>query len=134
MISADFAKIYYQLHPRFEENLFHQSVRILQYIQFAMNPTIKQIAEAFRLSHNTTSEHVKKLERLGYIEKKRNPEDQRQVTIGLTDLGDTIVRRHTELDPERLNQVLATMSKTEQQTIEQAFRLLREAADDCFSR
>lgn len=56
------------------------------------------------------------------------------MTIGLTDMGDIIVRRHTELDPERLNQVLATMSKTDQQAIEQAFRLLREAADDCFSR
>lgn len=36
---------------------------------FATNPTIKEIAEAFRLSHNTTSEHVKKLEKLGYFEK-----------------------------------------------------------------
>lgn len=43
--------------------------------QFATNPTIKQVAEAFRLSHNTTPEHIKKLERLGYIEKKQNPED-----------------------------------------------------------
>lgn len=134
MISSDFAKIYYQLHPRFEENLSHQSVRILQHIQFTRNPTIKEIAEAFRLSHNTTSEHVKKLEKLGYIEKKRNPEDQRQVTIGLTNEGDAVVRRHTELDPERLNQVLATMSETERESIEQAFQLLREAADDCFSR
>ncbi|WP_410501343.1 MarR family transcriptional regulator [Exiguobacterium acetylicum] len=134
MISSDFAKIYYQLHPRFEENLSHQSVRILQHIQFTTNPTIKEIAEAFRLSHNTTSEHVKKLEKLGYIEKKRNPEDQRQVTIGLTNEGDAVVRRHTELDPERLNQVLATMSETERESIEQAFQLLREAADDCFSR
>lgn len=134
MISSDFEKNLQPTTVTVQRNLFHQSVRILQQIQFATNPTIKQIAEAFRLSHNTTSEHVKKLEGLGYIEKKRNPEDQRQVTIGLTDLGDTIVRRHTELDPERLNQVLATMSKTDQQAIEQAFRLLREAADDYFSR
>lgn len=134
MISSDFEKNLQPTTVTVQRNLSHQSVRILQQIQFATNPTIKQIAEAFRLSHNTTSEHVKKLEGLGYIEKKRNPEDQRQVTIGLTDLGDTIVRRHTELDPERLNQVLATMSKTDQQAIEQAFRLLREAADDYFSR
>ena len=69
MISSDFEKIYNRLQSRFKENLSHQSVRILQQIQFATNPTIKEIAEAFRLSHNTTSEHVKKLEKLGYIEK-----------------------------------------------------------------
>ncbi|WP_368914834.1 MarR family transcriptional regulator [Exiguobacterium acetylicum] len=65
-------KIYNRLQSRFKENLSHQSVRILQHIQVATNPTIKEIAEAFRLSHNTTSEHVKKLEKLGYIEKKES--------------------------------------------------------------
>ncbi|WP_396218727.1 MarR family transcriptional regulator [Exiguobacterium sp.] len=62
-------KIYNRLQSRFKENLSHQSVRILQQIHLRRNPTIKQIAEAFRLSHNTTSEHVKKLEKLGYFEK-----------------------------------------------------------------
>jgi len=69
MISSDFEKNLQTTTVTVQRNLSHQSVRILQQIQFATNPTIKEIAEAFRLSHNTMSEHVKKLEKLGYIEK-----------------------------------------------------------------
>lgn len=132
-IHEDFARLYYRLHPTWAENLSHQSVRILQTIQMAGVMTVKEIAKRFALSPNTASEHVKKLEGLGYIVKQRSETDQRVVQISLTSEGRTAVKTHTELDAGRVERVLEQLSPADQQAIQAAFRLFREAADDCFS-
>ncbi|WP_239456884.1 MULTISPECIES: MarR family winged helix-turn-helix transcriptional regulator [unclassified Exiguobacterium] len=132
-IHEDFARLYYHLHPQWKENLSHQSVRILQMIQMTAPITVKQVAEKFALSPNTASEHIKKLEQLGYIEKNRASDDQRVVHVSLTNEGLRAVRSHTELDVDRVAHVLRQLSADEQQSIQQAFRLFRETADDCFS-
>ena len=47
-IHEDFARLYYHLHPKWTENLSHQSVRILQTIQMTGAMTVKEIANRFR--------------------------------------------------------------------------------------
>ncbi|AFS70501.1 MarR family winged helix-turn-helix transcriptional regulator [Exiguobacterium antarcticum] len=132
-IHEDFARLYYHLHPKWTENLSHQSVRILQTIQMKGAMTVKEIANRFVLSPNTASEHVKKLEGLGYIVKQRSSVDQRVVQVSLTREGRTAVKTHTELDAKRVEHVLKQLSPAEQQMIEAAFQLFREATDGCFS-
>ncbi|WP_034774717.1 MarR family winged helix-turn-helix transcriptional regulator [Exiguobacterium antarcticum] len=132
-IHEDFARLYYHLHPKWTENLSHQSVRILQTIQMTGSMTVKELAIRFNLSPNTASEHVKKLEGLGYIVKQRSRTDQRVVQILLTAEGLSAVKTHTELDASRIKRVFEQLSPAEKHMIQTAFQLFREATDDCFS-
>ena len=132
-IHEEFARLYFHLHPTWTENLSHQSVRVLQTIQMNGAMTVKEIATRFGVSPNTASEHVKKLEGLGYIVKQRSATDQRVVEVSLTTEGRSAVKSHTELDAGRVEQVLAQLSPADQQMIEAAFQLFQKATDDCFS-
>ena len=48
---------------------------------------IKDIAGAIQVSHNTASEHIKRLLKKKYVYKTRSVEDERKVILKLTSLG-----------------------------------------------
>lgn len=123
-----FTDIYYYLHPKLEHAISHQSVRILQILQKEQRVTVRFLAEALTISHNTASEHVKKLENNGWIKKERSDKDQRKVYLKLTELGLQVVKQHTELDENLLKAALGKLSEEEQDNVMRAFRLLSEAA------
>ena len=126
-----FTTIYYYLHPEQQNpSISHQSVRILQYIQKEKHVTIGDIAISFNISHNTASEHVKKLERNGWVVKERSSHDQRIVYIKLTEEGLHVVQINTELDVEKLSKVWGSLTETQQEEIERAFKLLSEVASN----
>lgn len=127
-INNYFSDIYFNLHPMQEEVLSHQSVRILQMVQKRQHVMIRDIAEQLSISHNTASEHVKKLEGNGWLYKKRAEEDQRKVYLHLTDTGFTILKKNTELDENKLQVVLSRLSANERKLVVEAFRLLSEVS------
>lgn len=49
--------------------------------------TVKELGQALFLESNTLTPMLKRLEGLGYIDRKRNPKDERQVCVGLTEEG-----------------------------------------------
>ncbi|MBY0154320.1 MarR family winged helix-turn-helix transcriptional regulator [Cytobacillus oceanisediminis] len=123
--------IYYQLRYNHQEKIPHQSIRILQVIQKEEEVGIKEIAEAIQVSHNTASEHIKRLFEKKYVFKTRSIEDERKVILGLTDLGSDVLHRHSSLDEEKLKKVLfKQMSAEERELILEAFTLLQERAKD----
>ncbi len=127
--------IYYQLRYNHQEKITHQSIRILQVIQKEDEVGIKEIAEAIQVSHNTASEHIKRLLEKSYVFKIRSSEDERKVILRLTDLGSDVLHRHSSLDDEKLKQVLfEQMSDKERKLILEAFTLLKERAKDVRSR
>ncbi|MFJ7914399.1 MULTISPECIES: MarR family winged helix-turn-helix transcriptional regulator [unclassified Lysinibacillus] len=123
-----FTSIYYHLHTTHEESISHQSVRILQMIHKEDEVTVRDIAELLNISQNTASEHIKKLERNGWVKKERSIEDQRKVYLHLTSEGLHILKKNTELDDEKLQYALKQLSEEQQQIILQAFRLLSEVS------
>ena len=123
-----FTDIYFNLHPTQEEAISHQSVRILQLVQKKQYMMIRDIAEKLSISHNTASEHVKKLENNGWLYKERSKEDQRMVYLYLTDTGSQILKKNTELDENKLQVALSRLSKNEREKIVEAFRLLSEVS------
>jgi len=127
-INNYFTSIYYHLHSTHEESISHQSVRILQMIQKEDEVTVRDIAELLNISHNTASEHIKKLERNGWVKKVRDIDDQRKVHIHLTTEGHLVLKKNTELDDKKLQFALNQLTEEEQQMILQAFRLLSEVA------
>ncbi|WP_197143681.1 MarR family winged helix-turn-helix transcriptional regulator [Lysinibacillus sphaericus] len=127
-INNYFTSIYYHLHSTHEDSISHQSVRILQMIQKEDEVTVRDIAELLNISHNTASEHIKKLERNGWVKKERDIDDQRKVHIHLTTEGLLVLKKNTELDDQKLQHALNQLSGEDQQLILQAFRLLSEVA------
>ncbi|MFJ7666458.1 MarR family winged helix-turn-helix transcriptional regulator [Lysinibacillus sp. NPDC097195] len=127
-INHYFTNIFYHLHTTHEDVISHQSVRILQMIKKEDEVTVRDIAALLNISQNTASEHIKKLERHGWIQKVRAVEDQRKVQLFLTTEGQLVLKKNTELDDEKLNQALVRLSEKEQQEVLHAFRLLSEVS------
>ncbi|AOO82811.1 MarR family winged helix-turn-helix transcriptional regulator [Bosea vaviloviae] len=51
------------------------------------NQTVKSLGEKLFLESNTLTPMLKKLEELGYLRRRRDPEDERQVIVSLTEEG-----------------------------------------------
>ncbi|WP_395404444.1 MarR family winged helix-turn-helix transcriptional regulator [Pseudoduganella sp. UC29_106] len=51
------------------------------------NQTVSGLGEKLFLESNTLTPILKKLESMGYLRRQRDPEDERQVRIGLTEAG-----------------------------------------------
>lgn len=128
LINKYFTDIYFNLHPTQEEVVSHQSIRILQMVQKKRFVMIRDIAEQLSISHNTASEHVKKLVDNGWLYKERPDEDQRKVYLHLTDEGYAILKKNTELDENKLQAALGRLSVEEREKLVEAFRLLSEAS------
>jgi len=52
--------------------------------------TVKQLGAALRLESNTLTPVLKRLEAQGYVTRQRDPEDERQVRVRLTEAGRAI--------------------------------------------
>ncbi|WP_438421669.1 MarR family winged helix-turn-helix transcriptional regulator [Bacillus siamensis] len=127
--------IYYRLRYQHHEKITHQGVRILQVIQKEQAVGIKDIAEAIQVSHNTASEHIKRLLKKKYVYKIRSVEDERKVILKLTNLGADVLYRHSGLDEEKLKQLLFDNMNNEERTLVlKAFSLMKERAEDVYDR
>ncbi|NIA58903.1 MarR family transcriptional regulator [Bacillus pacificus] len=133
-INQHWESIYYHLRYEYEDNLSHQAIRILQIISHEKDITIGKVATELTLSHNTVSEHVKRLIQKGYIMKERNKQDERVVNLTLTKEGIEVLEKHTLLDKEKIKILESQLSKEEQQVIERAFSLLAKEAKYAFPR
>ncbi len=51
------------------------------------NQTVSGLGEKIFLESNTLTPILKKLEAMGYLHRQRDPEDERQVRVGLTEAG-----------------------------------------------
>lgn len=127
-INSYFTDIYFHLHPQHQEAISHQSIRILHTIQKKHDVMIGDIAEQLSISHNTASEHVKKLVHNGWVLKERSVEDQRRVYLHLTHSGLTILKKNTELDEDKLQNALNRLSVGEREQLKESFRLLSEVS------
>jgi DNA-binding MarR family transcriptional regulator len=75
--------------------------------------TVGGLGEKLFLESNTLTPILKKLESLGYLSRRRAPDDERQVIVSLTDAGRALrekgaqrtLVKATGLDPEEFSQV-----------------------------
>ncbi len=133
-LNEHFTSIYYYLRPEHDEKISHQSVRILQTLEKEGALTVRNIAERFSISHNTASEHIKKLEKNNWVSKTRLSIDQRVVTIQLTKEGEEVVRLNTQLDSGKLEHVINQLTSAEQEKVMHVFQRLSEVAKDVYGR
>jgi len=75
--------------------------------------TVKHLGERLYLESNTLTPLLKKLEDMGYVQRRRNPQDERQVLVTLTEAGKQLrdkgcqknLMAATGLDPEEFRTV-----------------------------
>jgi len=133
-INDQWTDIYYYLHYVHKENITHQAIRLLQYIEKNEEATIGDLAKHLDVSHNTASEHIKRLIQKGYVTKQRSNQDERKVIVLLTEEGSNVLIRHTQLDQEKLRKVVESFSEEELETIQKAFSILSEGARNVYDR
>ncbi|ENQ3079367.1 MarR family transcriptional regulator [Bacillus cereus] len=133
LINKHWETIYFYLRYEYEENLTHQAIRILQMISRQEAQTISTIAAKLQLSHNTASEHIKRLIQKEFVIKERSQQDERVVIVKLTEKGQLALASHTLLDEAKLKQIEQKLSEEEKKLIQSAFELLAKEAYDVFS-
>ncbi|MEK4198845.1 MarR family winged helix-turn-helix transcriptional regulator [Cytobacillus sp. FSL K6-0265] len=111
-----------------EDKISHQGVRILQLLDKCEHIGIKEVARNLDVSHNTASEHVKRLINKSWIHKERSTVDERMVILRLTEQGRQVLKRNANLDEGKLEHILASLTTEEQQLIDTALHLLSERA------
>jgi DNA-binding MarR family transcriptional regulator len=131
-INHNWTDIYYLLHCVHQENISHQAIRLLQHIEKKEETTIGDLATYIDVTHNTASEHIKRLIKKGLVSKERSVEDERKVFVILTEEGREVLNRNTRLDDEKLKKVLENLNSSEIEIIEKAFFLLSQGAKKCF--
>ncbi len=57
------------------------------------NQTVSSLGEKLFLESNTLTPILKKLETMGYLQRRRDPKDERQVVVSLTDAGRALRRK-----------------------------------------
>lgn len=85
------------------------------------NQTVKSLGEKLFLESNTLTPMLKKLEELGYLRRQRDPGDERQVIVSLTDEG----RRLRERGAQRTLVKATSMEPDEFATTQKSIVKLR---------
>jgi DNA-binding MarR family transcriptional regulator len=62
------------------------------------NQTVSGLGEKLFLESNTLTPMLKKLEAMGYLERRRDPEDERQVRVSLTKTGRRLREKALKMD------------------------------------
>lgn len=71
--------------------------------------TMSAIASQLHVTLATVTTAINKLERKGYVERQRNPEDRRQVLVSLTGAGRRACRVHDMFHEKMVARALSTM-------------------------
>ncbi|MEC1682287.1 MarR family winged helix-turn-helix transcriptional regulator [Bacillus mojavensis] len=127
-LNQQWTDIYYSLHYKQKDNISHQAIRLMQHIEKQGEATIGALAEYLSVSHNTASEHTKRLIQKGLAAKRRSQQDERKVLVVLTKKGRSVLEQHTQLDKEKLKEIIERISPSEKVLIQQAFEILSKEA------
>lgn len=123
------AALYQACRRQYGINLSHTAVRVLQAVSHGP-VTVQGVAAKAECAANTASELLQRLGAKGLVERKRNSEDERVVTVTLTAAGAAALREHTHLDETKLAKALAQISADRRTALEECLcdlvRILNE--------
>jgi len=118
-------------HPRARTNPGRISARdawILGHLHPTQPVSPGRLAGHLSLSPSTVSEAVKRLERLGYVTRRRAPGDGRRLELFLAARGVDALKGATVLDAERVRHMLALLPAGKRARAVDGLALLAEAA------
>ncbi|MBN6888048.1 MarR family transcriptional regulator, organic hydroperoxide resistance regulator [Cytobacillus horneckiae] len=128
LLNQYWTDIYFHLRYNHHDKISHQAVRILQLIEKRDSIGVGEVAENLEVSHNTASEHIKRLIEKGWVLKERSSHDERKVHLRLTKEGEKVLHRNSSLDEVKLKQILESLPIEDAENIFQSLQLLSECA------
>lgn len=119
------------VHPRARTNAARISTReswILGHLDVEGPTSPSALARHLSIGASTVSEALQRLERLGYVTRRKADEDRRRIEVFLGPAGVTAMKQASVLDPRRVGRMLAQLSRTERTAALEGLRLLARAA------
>jgi DNA-binding MarR family transcriptional regulator len=75
----------------------HQLLLALKGLPDGTNPTVGALAERLQLRHHSAVGLVDRLAQAGYVSRRPNPDDRRQVLVRMTKRGDAVLQKLTRI-------------------------------------
>ena len=111
------------------EDLSQHERQLLHHVSDERGISLGHVARHLGIPKSSASERVKSLERRGFLRRRRDPDDERRLSIVLTDMGVARVRRDSVLDLARLAAALKKISAEDKTALLAALERLAAAAD-----
>ena len=114
-----------------DDDLSQPEIELLHHVPSPGRGTVNlsDLARRLVLPKSTASALVKGLETRGFLRRWRNPRNERELAIVLTDAGAARVAAHTVLDPKALSLALGALKRKERRALLHALEHLVEASE-----
>ena len=111
------------------DDLSQHERQLLHHVPAVGGIPLGDVANHLGIPKSSASEQVKSLERRGFLTRHRDPEDERQLSIVLTDAGVARVRQDSVLDLVRLAAALEKVSAEDRRALLTGLEHLAAAAE-----
>ena len=125
-----YRRIWGALNRPDDPDLSQHERQVLHHVLPAGGVALTWLAGHLGLPKSTTSVLVKSLAARGYVERARDPEDERRLAIKLTEKGRRTVERDTVLRPDALAKAMAHLPPATRKALLDGLEQLAEAAEE----
>ena len=112
-----------------EEDLTQHERHLLHHVGGERGVPLHEVVRHLGIPKSSASERVKSLERRGFLTRRRDPEDERRLSIVLTETGVARVRRDSVLDLVGLAAALRKISAEDRKALLAGLEHLAAAAE-----
>jgi DNA-binding MarR family transcriptional regulator len=127
-----YGRLWAALRRREQSDLSQHELQLLHHVpapRTGESISLNHLARHLALPKSTASVVVKELERRGFLRRARNPRNERELAIVLTDLGAERVAADTVLDPAGLTAALTALQPEERRSMLAALEHLARASE-----
>lgn len=133
-VMALYPRIYFACHTRHVRDersgsvLTSHQASILDHLDEREPTRVSELASHMGVTAGTMSIHLERLERRGFVTRRRGERDAREVEVRLTEDGARVRDAKSVLDAERVKRMLLKLSAAERRDALRGLALLAEAA------
>jgi DNA-binding MarR family transcriptional regulator len=124
-----YGRLWSALFKADDEDLSQHERQLLHHVGNEKGVSLGVVARHLGIPKSSASERVKSLERRGFLKRRRDTEDERRLSIVLTDMGVARLRRDSVLDLVRLAAALKKVSAADKKALLAGLERLAAAAD-----
>ena len=107
-----------------EHNITGGQLCLLLALQQQSGQTVSALSQTLRMADANVSTQVKRLRERGLVQRRRHPDDERQVCISLTQEGQQLMGQFNVYAASRLQAAMSTASKEEREDIQKGLSAL----------